>query len=333
MAPSNVQKLKILHLLRILYTETDPQSGLSMAELISRLYDEGIEAERKSIYRDLETLREFGLNIKTFARAPVEYALIKDGLVFSEIMLLIDTVQSSKFLSESKSRQLVWALKDLASYREQKLLDKRVHVAGRIKNQNESVYKNVDIVHEAMQLKRKISFQYVKYGTDLKRHPRMDGGLYTCSPIRIAFVDGFYYLAAWYEQREKIITFRLDRMKGLSVSDEIATRNKTIRSYANEDFEYQAFEMFDGEPVRISMSVQAAGMDIIVDRFGRDIALSDVDEQQCKVHVTVRMSPLFHGWLASMSGIIELVGPEKAVDAHRNWLSQLLSKLPEQAKE
>ena len=158
MANMGNQKLKLLTLLRILEQETDIEQGLSMPQIIERLEGVGIPAERKSIYRDIGVLKEAGFNIVKLPKRPVEYALIRSELGLSDVMMLIDVVQSSKFLTERKSNQLVKSLKELTSERERKLLDKRVHVKGRIKNQTESVFRNVDIIHEAMQKKRKIEF-------------------------------------------------------------------------------------------------------------------------------------------------------------------------------
>ena len=200
MANMGNQKLKLLTLLRILEQETDSEQGLSMPQIIERLEEEGISAERKSIYRDLNVLRDTGLKIVKLPKRPVEYALLRTDLGLSDVMMLIDVVQSSKFLTDRKSNQLVKSLKDLTSERERKMLDKRIHVQGRIKNQTESVFRNVDTIHEALQLKRKIEFLYFSYGTDLKRTPRREGKRYTLTPVRIAYAYGNYYLAAYSDK-------------------------------------------------------------------------------------------------------------------------------------
>ena len=331
MPAENVQKLKILHLLRLLWTETDSERGLTMAQIITKLGQVGIDAERKSIYRDIAALRDFGLEITTYRRMPVEYAAAKAGLSFDDVMMLVDAVQGSKFLSKRKSAQLTKAIKELASVRERNLLDKRVHVEGRIKNQNESVFRNVDTIHEAIAAKRKVQFLYCRYGTDLEMHPAEDpetgrSKLYVQTPVKVAYACGFYYLAAWSDDHEKMLTFRIDRMRLLQITDEKATRNAVIGSYAYEDFEHQAFEMFDGEPVSVTLHVRAEGMGVIVDRFGRDVVVTGATDEACDVHATVRMSPLFHGWLASMSDIIKLTWPKRAVEAHKEWVKGLAEK-------
>ena len=159
----NRQKLKLLYLMRMLEEETDAEQGLTMSQILERLEAQGITAERKGIYRDIEALREFGLDVRTYQRAPVEYALERRDFAFHELLLLVDAVQSSRFLTQRKSDALVEAVKRLASARQCALLDKRLHVEGRIKMQNESVFHSVDRIQEAIAQKRQISFVYFKY--------------------------------------------------------------------------------------------------------------------------------------------------------------------------
>ena len=326
MANMGNQKLKLLTLLRILEKETDSEQGLSMPQIIERLEAEGIPAERKSIYRDLNVLRETGLNIVKLPRRPVEYALLRTELGLSDIMMLIDAVQSSRFLTERKSNQLVKNLKELTSERERKLLDKRVHVQGRIKNQTESVFHNVDTIHEALQRKRKVEFLYFSYGTDLKRAPRREGKRYVLTPVKVAYVDGNYYLAAYSDKYEDISIYRIDRMELLQVSAEAATRCELIANYGFEEFEHQSFGMFDGDPEVVTLRVDASVMDVIVDRFGRDVELVKSAPTYAEVRVRVRKSPQFFGWLAGLNGTVTIKTPKRLKDEYKDWLKSLIEK-------
>ena len=324
MSTTNHQKLKLLYLMRMLQEETDSEHGLTMADILERLEAEGIAAERKSIYRDIQALRDFGLDVQTYKRHPVEYALVKSELELSDIMMLVDAVQSSRFLTERKSGQLVKSLKGLASERERKLLDKRVHVKGRIKNQTESVFRNVDIIHEAMQKKRKIEFLYFSYGTTLKRTPRRGGKRYSLTPIKIIYADGNYYLAAYSDKYEDVSTYRIDRMELLQVGSEPATRNSTIANYAFEDFEHQSFGMFDGDPEVVTLHVEARMMDVIVDRFGREVELVKSTSEYADVRVKIRKSPQFFGWLAGLNGGVSIQSPKRLNSEYKEWLKSLM---------
>lgn len=331
MASSNRQKLKLLYLIKMFQEETDPQRGLSMTEILERLAAHGITAERKSIYRDIEVLREVGMDIRTYQRCPVEYALVREGLGIDEVMLLVDTVQSSRFLTETKSKQLVKALKGLVSEREAKLLSKQVHVDGRIKSQHDSAFHSVDMIHEAMRQKKKVSFLYFKNGTDMAAKIQHEGKPYVETPVKLVFQDGFYYLVAFNDKHDNFVVYRVDRMRLVQVSEEKATRNERIANYGLEQFERQAFGMFDGEQVFVALRVKEPLMGAVADRFGSDVVVDRRTGDEAELHVTVRVSPQFFGWVAGMDGNITIVGPQAVKDEYRKWLNKLLQGVEKDA--
>ena len=240
-----------------------------------------------------------------------------------EVTLLLDAVQGSKFLTENKSRQLANTIKGFASKRQRQQLDKNVHVEGRIKNQNDSVFHNVDTIHAANRGKRKISFMYFKYGTDLQRHPTRDHP-YVQTPVKLVFADGMYYLITWSDHREKFLTFRVDRMYLLQITDEPATRNARIAQFGFEGFEHKAFGMYSGETQTVTLHVAAGAMDVIVDKFGHEgLSVTGATPEACDVHVSVVVSPQFYGWLAGLHGVVDLTAPSSAVAAYRDWVREL----------
>lgn len=323
MAGNPKQKLKLLYLYRMLEQETDTERGLSMTAILQRLADEGIVAERKGIYRDLDVLRSFGLTINTIQRMPVEYTLERTGITLPEMMLLIDAVQSSRFLTERTSKRLVGRILNLASKRERAQLDRAVHVDGRIKSQNESVFHNVDALHEAIRTKRKVQFMYFKYDTNMKRKSQHGGDAYVLTPVQLVFSNGLYYLVTWSDSHQGFACYRVDRMRLLHVTDEPATRNERIANYAYEDFAYQSFGMFDGPVTKVKLRVQSDAMDIIVDRFGSDVPVRPLKDGSADVSVTVRKSAQFFGWVAGMDGAVTISGPKALVAEYRAWLKKL----------
>ena len=323
MAANGKQKLKLLYLLKMLREETDAEHGLSMAEILTRLEELGIPAERKGIYRDLDVLREFGYDVQTFQRAPVEYRVDDAGMSLAELTLLIDAVQSCRFLTKTTATRLTTQIRGLASPRERAMLAKRVHVDGRVKRQNESVFHNVDTIHEAIRLKRKVSFLYYKYDVTLEPVAQHGGKPYLYTPVQVVFADGFYYLVGWNDYYEEFVRFRIDRMRIVQVSDEKATRNERIANYEYEDFAYQAFGMFDGEPVRVRLRVLPDAMDVVVDRFGTEINPTVRADGSAELSVMVRKSAQFFGWVAGMDGHVTIAGPGKLVDEYRAWLRGL----------
>ena len=326
MAANGKQKLKLLYLYKMLDEQTDAEHGLSMAQILEGLEERGISAERKGIYKDLGVLREFGCTINTIQHAPVEYTMEKAGLDLAELTLLVDAVQSSRFLTQRTAARLTKKLSTLASVHEREALKGRVHVDGRVKSQSDSVFYNVNTIHEAMRRKRKIAFLYFKYNSRMKPQAQHDGKLYVQTPVHVVFANGNYYLICWSDNHEDFVRFRVDRMRLLQVSDEKATRNQTIATYAFEDFAYQAFGMFEGEPVRARLRVAPDAMDIIADRFGTDLPVKPRKDGGAEVSVTVRKSAPFFGWVAGMNGAVTIAGPKSLTDEYRSWLQGLAAQ-------
>ena len=326
MANSGNQKQKLLCLLRMLQEETDASHGLTMPQIIERLDDEGIAAERKALYRDIQALCDAGFDIQKLPTRPVQYALIRSELGIDDVMMLVDVVQSSPFLTERKSNRLVKSLKGLVSERERKSLAKRVHVQGRIRNQNDSIFHNVDRIHEAMQAKRRLEFLYFSYGTDLERRPRHDGKRYVVTPVKIVYADSNYYLAAFDDESGQVRTYRVDRMQIAQISNRPAARNEVIANYDYGDFAYQSFSMFHGTPKTVTLRVEAEMMDVIVDKFGRDVEVAKATPNYADVRVSVQVSPQFFGWLAGLDGHVKIRTPRKLGEEYRAWLNGLAQR-------
>ena len=323
MAELSKQKLKTVYLLRLLEVRTDGERGLTMPQIIECLEAEGITAERKSIYRDIGALQAYGYNIVKLPTRPVQYGLMRGDLGFDDIMMLLDAVQSSRFLTERKSNQLVKALKTLVSDRQRKLLDKRVHVRDRVKSQSDSVFHSVDIIHEALQRKRKIEFLYFSYGTDMRRHARHDGRRYVLTPVKVVFANGHYYLAAYDDSDQKVKTYRIDRMELLQLSDAKATRCAAIANYEYEDFKYVSFGMFHGRQAVVTLEAEAPLMDALADAFGTALDVVAATPERAEVRAPVQISPQFFGWVAGLDGRVSIKGPKDVREGYRDWLRSL----------
>lgn len=225
MTYNNKAKLKTLYVKQILEEETDAEHGLSMRHIIERLEQFDIKAERKSVYRDIEVLREFGCDIRSYQRNPVEYALIRRQFKFPELMLMVDAVQSSKALTARQSTALVTNIKLLASDHERALLERRIHVPGRIKTKADCVFGNVDVIHDAMRLRRMVEFTYYRRDADGEKYATRDGRPHVVTPVGITYADGFYYLTTWDDNHGNMVEYRLDRMGKARVSDSKASQN------------------------------------------------------------------------------------------------------------
>lgn len=324
MKPNESRKLKALYIRKILEEETDPEHGLSMPQLIERLHEYGITAERKSIYRDFDALRSLGIDIKKYPRRPVEYAIDNRGFKLSELMLLIDAVESCKSLTKRQSAALTANLKQLASENQRQQLDRRIHVAGRIGTQNESVFGYIDVIHQAMREKLKIEFKYFRYGIDGKRHATQEGRPHVVTPVAVSYEDGFYYLTAWSDSHDSLGEYRIDRMGALRITDEKATRNSTIASYSFDEETHTSFGRFKGKPVSATLVAGADKIEIIFDRFGKDIEVYPKGKNMAKAVVKVLRSPQFFGWIAGLGGAVKIEGPKSLKQEYKDYLKSLL---------
>ena len=327
MASSSVQKLKVLHLMEILKQETDPDHGLTMPQLIERLAQRGVDAERKSVYRDIETLREFGMDIRQLKRQPVQYALCERDFELSQLMLLVDAVQSSRFLSDGASGALVKSVKQMASTAERKALNKQVHVHGRPKRQTQSDFVAVDKLQEAIARKSNVSFRYYKYGAGKERVARKGGAAHVVTPVNLPYSDGNYYLVAYSAADGEIRNYRVDRMGQITVTGEPAERNEVIATYDPEEAARTAFGMYDGKRVVAKIKIDADLMNVVVDRFGRDVNARPSDGgKTATAPVPVRESPVFFGWLATLGDGAEVLGPKMLRKEYTDWLAGILRK-------
>ena len=327
------QKLKLLHLMRLFHEETDPDHGLTMPQIIERLAEHGIAAERKAIYRDIEALRSFGFDIGTLPRRPVEYALVTRTFSQAELLLLADAVQGSRFLTQAKSDALVRSLKTLGSRHQARSLAKRTHVEGRVRTQNESVFSHVDCIHEALREHRKVSFKYFKYGPGKKRVLQHEGRPYVETPVHLVYSDGFYYLIAYNDRHASLVTYRVDRMSSLMISDEPATRNEVIASFDVTEHERRAFGMYQGDPVPLTLLVRDDAMSGVIDRFGRGVVATPADGGWTRVAATAMVSPVLFGWLAQFGDAVVVEKPSSLARAYAAHLRAILAAHDQAADE
>lgn len=326
MANNPKSKLKLLYLKRILEEETDAEHGLTMPQIIERLNQYEIPAERKGIYRDIKTLREFGEDIRTFQRSPVEYAIIRHAFTLSELMLLVDAVESCKSLTRRQSNALTTNLKLLASDHERDKLNRRIHVPGRITSKNDSVFGCIDVLHDAIRQKRKVSFMYYRYDVKGERVATHDGKPHLVTPVGITYWDGFYYLTAWSDERDCMTEFRIDRMERLHVADEPATRNEQITHHRYDGDDHVSFGRFAGDPVTATLLVDGDKIEIIMDRFGDAAELFAHDASTVKAVVKVHKSEQFFGWIAGLGGTVRIAGPERLKQDYKDYLLSLIEE-------
>jgi len=317
MAKSENQKLKILYLYEMLLKDTDEDNGLTINDIIERLNKLDIQAERKSLYRDIEALNEFGLSIDTKRIDNKTFYYVADrDFELPEVKLLIDVVQGSKFITKKKSETLIKKIEGLASKSQAKTLSRQVFVSNRIKAMNESIYYVVDDLHHAINTNRMISFKYFRWNSEGEKELRHDGKTYIMSPWALSWDDEKYYLIA-YDSEEKIIRhFRVDKMQNLKVLDEEREGRENFQNFDMGLYQTSTFGMYGGEEATVTLLCSNDTSDPVIDRFGKDIFISKAGADKFRVSVKVKLSPVFYTWVMNFSGNVVIESPKKAVEGY-----------------
>lgn len=323
MPRSNNQKLKILYLRDILYRYTDEEHPLSANEIAEILKDQGIEAERKSIYSDIEMLAEYGLDILKITGRDGGFFMGSREFELAELKLLVDAVMSSRFITRKKSEQLVKKLSSFADEYDADDLKRQLYSINRIKSQNESILYSVDVINSAIRSRKKLCFKYCEWTTQIKLVPKKNGEIYEVSPVTLIWDDEYYYLVAYDAKADMIKHYRVDKIKDISVSD-MKTDKPSNRVDMNA-YSGRMFGMFGGELVKISLQCPNDKIGILIDRFGQEIRITGKDKNSVTVHTEAVLSSQFYGWIASVGPQIRLVGPTAAVNGMRDFLKDNLS--------
>ena len=309
-------KAKLLYLAKILLEETDENHPISTPKLIEKLGAYGITVERKALYSDIETLENFGLDIGVIKSRSNLYFIGSNNFELPELKLLVDSVQSSKFITEKKSAELIEKLEKMTSVHNARALQRQVFVSGRVKTQNEQIYYNIDAIHEAISKNRKISFKYFEWTVDKKQEYRKNGEKYIQSPLGLALVDNNYYLVAYSEKRDKILHFRVDKMNGIGVTEEVA--QKPEKKFDIAEYTNRTFNMFGGRDERIELLVHNSLIGVIIDRFGKDVSIFKEDDEHFVAVLGINASPMFFGWLLSFGNKMKVISPNRVVDEVKN---------------
>ncbi|MBQ9272363.1 MAG: WYL domain-containing protein [Mogibacterium sp.] len=318
------QKLKMVYLMRIFMEETDDNHYITMPEIIQKLAAYGVNADRKTIYNDISELKKYGLDILTSQDGRnYYYYLGSRDFELAELKLLVDSVQSSKFISEHKSRDLIKKIESLASNHEASQLHRQVLIAGRVKTMNESIYYNVDKLHRAINSDRQIRFRY--YDWDLKKElkPRYDGMWYQRSPWALMWDDEMYYLVVYDSKHGNVTHYRVDKMKEIEILDEPREGKEAFKEFNLADYTKSLFGMYAGEETKVTLEAENYMVGVLIDRFGKDIIIVPVDEDHFKTTVTVAVSTHFLGWVVSLGGGIRITGPDSVVAQMKDMIQQL----------
>lgn len=325
MPKSDYQKLSLLHIRDYLEQYSDAEHPVTSQQLIDMLADKGISCERKTIYANIAALQDYGVDIINQRGKNGGYYIASRIFDAPELKLLIDAVQSSRYLTESKSRDLIRKLCQQCNRYEANLMHRDIVIDRRVKTMNESIYYNVDSIQEAISENRQISFRYFDWGIDGKRHYREKE--YQASPYGLCQDNENCYLLA-HSPRYGVTQYRVDRMSDIRLRDEKRTpcpelTGKELVSTAN-----QLFQMFSGTLTRVKLRFHKSLANVVIDRFGKDTMMIPDGEEYFTFTVDVAVSPLFLGWVVSLEEKAQILYPQSVVDQCNELCRDVISRHP-----
>ena len=306
------QKLKILYLMQAFMERTDREHPMSVPDFILYLEGYGISVERKTVYEDIETLRIFGMKIENRREKPSGYYLADRDFSFPELKILMDAVQSSRFITERQSRELVRKLEHLTSISEAKRLQSQTSVLSGSKAVNREIYDSIQKICDAMADNRQICFNYYEWDFSRELKPKRDGARYRVSPWKMIWKNENYYLLC------------LDKIMHVSIESQKRNGEDIFRNFDFPKYVSGTFGMFGGKEQTVKMEFENHFVGVVLDRFGQDVMLIPKDQEHFTMQARISISPQFYGWLAGLGTGAVIVSPE---NIRRDYISFLKKTL------
>jgi len=306
--------------MKILLEKTDENNLMSASDLIAELNNYGIKAERKTIYSDIDLLKQFGLDIEKVQSKTFGYRILSREFELAELKLLVDAVQSSRFITHKKSDALIKKIFSLTSRQQAKQLNRYVHIHDRPKTINENIYYNVDTIHEAINTGKKVSFKYFDYDTSKKKVYRKNGGTYCQTPLSLCWNEDSYYLISYSVHHDDLVHYRVDRISDVTICDENADTIDAKR-FDIAEHSKKFFGMYNGELIRATLSFDNRLVNVVLDRFGKDVIIANGGDR-FDITVEISDSPVFLAWMFQFGEQAEIKAPEKLKNSMRSLIEK-----------
>ena len=323
---TNGHKLALLYTMKYLIEESDEDHPVNAGDIARYLERNGLHANRRTIYGDISTLEEFGMDILLAEGGKSGgYYLADREFELPELKLLVDAVQASKFITEKKTESLIAKLSSLTSAANARKLERTVFLHNRAKTENENVFYTVDTIHEALQNDKQVAFRYGEMTPEKRVEARRGGARYQVSPWALTWDDENYYMIAYDDMADKIKYYRVDRMLKVRVTDARREGAALFSDFDLASFAKKTFGMFAGHEERVRLRCRNHLAGVIVDRFGGDVRMARDGDEHFITNVIVSVSPQFFGWLTGIGSGIELVEPASVRREYGQYLKDLLS--------
>lgn len=302
---------RTLIILKYIWETTDETHPVSLGDISAYLEQYEITADPRTLRKDIEQLVEFGIDIVKDRKVQNLYHVASRHFEAPEVKLMIDAVQSARFITPKKSKELVKRLSAFVAPHDTALLQRQLYIDSRAKATNESIYVSVDRIQTAITEQKKIAFCYFDYTPSKEHIRRHDGQAYSVSPYALLWNNDTYYLVGFHDHRKQIAKFRVDRIDSLQITDEVAVQKP--KGFDVSEFFAQEFSMLNGKECKVKLICENILMNSIIDRFGESVPTQAVDRTHFSVEVTVDLSNNFYGWIFASAGKMKIVEPAEAM--------------------
>lgn len=324
MLAQNATRIKLLKIWEILCQETDEDHPMESTVLIRKLDEMGIHCERKTIYRDIDTLIACGYDIVCERGKKNQYYVLDRSFDLPELHIMLDAVQAASFITPKKTALLVDKLANLAGSRKGEVIKRNIVAFNTTKNGNENIYYSVDEIVRAITKKKKIEFQYFDYNERHKKVYRKEGAKYIMNPYSTVFSDDNYYFLCYNDKYRTIMHYRVDRMDNVKMIDEDILPLEENKKFDVTKHKKEVFGMFMGQEEKVTFDVHKSLLDVIYDKFGVDIHLITVDDNTYRFTADVQISPVFMGWCCAFGEKVKIVAPDSVLEQLRKHVQQMV---------
>lgn len=321
------KKKKLIAVMQILMQKTDDKHSMNAIDICKAL-DEfyGIKAERKSIYNDIEVLIDMGFDIMQNKGSNPGYYMGSREFELPELKLLVDAVQSSKFITGKKSEKLIKKLEGLASMYEARQLQRQVFICDRPKTENETIFYSVDQLHTALFENVQITFQYTEWTPQKELRLRKDGAYYVVSPWALTWDDENYYLVAYDKKADMLKHYRVDKMKNLSLLKEARLGKEKFQKFDLPAFAKKTFAMYGGRDERVTLLCKNELAGVMIDRFGKNVMIIPGEDGYFKLSALMTVSEQFFGWVTGLGTGVKILSPDHVGQEYQEYLKKILEQ-------
>lgn len=329
MKKDSITKTRVIKILEILKLETDEDHYLSSIDILQRLNKENIKCDRRTLYDDINLLinNDYDIIVKKECGKPNYYCLIHSDFAISEIQVLMDAVQASTFISEIQCQRLIDKLANLCGNNKAAVLKSNNIFFNNPKTLNDKIMYYVNEIVNAIENKKKISFNYFDYDLEYNKVYRNNNKTYYINPLATVFSDDNYYLIGYYKKfANQTIHFRIDRMENVTMTDQEQDKFEgKIIDFQNR--KKQIFGMFQGEDIEVVFEIDKSILDIVFDKFGPNIIFKQLDNEKIQFSSIVQLSPTFYAWCFMLGDKLKIIKPDKVINEYMTRINKVYENI------